>query len=384
MDAENSITNKTKIIIGIAGLYFLLLYSLFSFLLLKKPTSNESMDLLTFPVHQILGELTRTKDQISINLDSKGVGLFLFDTDKIDTKKFNQLVIGASNFYKNFKLELVFLSQKNEMPNQIRVLQPTLYQTHNQLYLHKDWQNEIQALGFRITPQDEMGLAYKPPESIVIKHARLNNSSFSSSYFSLANYWLDYQPWEYLSISHLENKANLSWFYQPQTFIVFWLIMMLFTFLKFKKGTWFIWPILFAWAFVELLFLVNTHKQTSWTKTEYSVEQKLLADENLSDLAITIAGIINDDQGFGKDKKILVASEDYFSALRTIYHLLPLNAGFINNLDNQEKITQGNYFLVFKNSELAKNISPFIYAGENYVVDQVYESEEHLLLKVMK
>lgn len=375
------------------SLVFILLYSIIAFFIHEKANSNvKPLDLMRNSPNIIYGDSSLNPDFFELNTNNEGQALFLFDVPNINTEKYSHLKLSIDGLLNNFQVKLVVVTTESPDPVYLSLLQVDGSEQINVLKHEKNWIGDIQQIGLRILPQDHLGLSIANSMPIIVEKVVLMNANYYDNYSTLANYWLDYEAWNYSSINHLKSNKSLPLYAQSIVFILIWLSLSLLIcvrFFKFKINT--LYLFMTAWLFLELIFLHNTHSKVEWTSNVYnSKDDILLPDEGLYKLASQVKSLLGLESTKTikiKNKKVLILSSNKYQRLRLIYHMLPVNSSFLDtvvDVDRQTFIKKGDYILSYdivkKPLTAVNNILKFnnvvvkvseVAKGNNFVIMQV-------------
>jgi hypothetical protein len=329
---------------------FVLLYSIIAYFLYGSiKQTAQPLNLLEQPSQVVYGSLNTKNNGFEVNSDEIGVALILFSTTAFNAKEYSHLNLAIEGLPSNYQAKLVFVTKEVPRPVELSLLQPNGNIMTNLLVHDSNWDGEIELIGLRILPQDELGLSVQLLDPIKIYSLELSNNSYIQNYFTLLDYWLDYEPWKYLSISHLEGNQLLPIYAQPVVFIMIWLALCLLIYYLFIKKKLNVLLIIISWLVLDLLFINNMNANNNWVKTVYSSEEKIMPDDELFDLANKIRLLIgsSDNLDMVKNNKIFILSTDKYRGLRLVYHLLPLNTGYLGGFVPNYEYKNGDYILSY-------------------------------------
>ena len=339
----------------IISIVFILLYSIVSYFLLNNTGQNETNDLLTNKATVIYGKLISNQKLLEFELDELGEAAILFNTPSFNAADYSQLRLSIDGLSKNYQVQFVWVNKLNSAPNEMQLLQANGEIQVDLLSRTPHWDSKIFQLGLRIVPQEHLGLARASGQTVKINSALLSGGSLFNNFSTLAAYWLKYDSWNYRSINHLKTNAYLPFYAQPLIFILIWLLLCtvisLFVF-KIKTPNVILF-VLFAWLFLDILFLQNSSAKNVWANEVYSSDEKQLPDEDLNKLALQIKsllGLNNDKKDKIKSHKVLILSSDRYQRARLIYHMLPVNSSFLDKKleeNARTRVAAGDYILSY-------------------------------------
>lgn len=371
-----------------ASITLILLYSLVAYLLYGDlGNKNKPLNLITNPVQMIFGQSSIVDNNIKVQLDEIGVALALFSIADFDTSDYSQLELTVNNLPKNYQVKLVLVSKENPAPIELPLLQPDGAMQSNLLIFDNNWSGEIKQLGLRIMPQDELGLSIPLQHSIIVSSAVLNNNGYFQNYFTLLDYWLEYEPWTYLSISHLKTNNILTIYAQPVVFVMLWIfVCLMLHVIFFKKRINFV-SLLLSWFLLDILFIHNLNGNHNWVQDVYSSETKIVPDDNLYNLSQSIQKSfgIREDLLKMKNQKIFVLTTDKYRGLRLVYHLLPLNVGFLGAQLPDEEFKVDDYILSydFPENRITPSFGVLQHNGISVKVKQISSGDNFIFMKVV-
>jgi hypothetical protein len=335
---------------------FILLYLIITYLFVGNSRSNKTKDLLKNTPRLVYGQQLPSEQGFQFKLDELGEAAIILKTDTFNARDYKQLNLRIKQLPINYQVQLVWVVKEQEENNETRLLQPNGHNIVDVLSDIPAWSGQVVQLGLRILPHDHLGIASASTQAIELEYAQLENSHFLKNYFTLFNYWLQYQPWSYRSINHTKLYQHLPFYAQPLVFILMWLFSALFIIYVIDKkiaSLQLIFMIIAAWVYLDIIYLQNNAQRNSWVQSIYANGDKPLPDEELNKLAKqvkSLLGLKNNKLEVIKSHKVLILSSDRYHRARLIYHMLPVNSSFLDEAIEKNvraTVQPGDYILSY-------------------------------------